>query len=147
MEDTSSTSSDERIKSKTRMRRERRAQKYPTTLYRDVTLFTVITRFFRLHLSAPLYPHVVCTHDCQPKCEASLAHTWTADVNTQVDTQEFGRGAEPRAGRARKRLLTLLDPCEERPQGPHSGGAILAQAILLKRRVACALDEVRLQCL
>ena len=57
VEDASSTSSDVRIKSKTRMRRQRRAQKYTTTTHREVTLSTVITWFFRFRLSLSR-----CTH-------------------------------------------------------------------------------------
>ena len=75
-----STSSDERIKSKTPLRRERRAQKYTTTIRRKVTLFTVTTWFFRLHLSAPLDP-----------C-----------VRRGLKGHTCGRGAKPRTSRARK---------------------------------------------
>ena len=64
-EGTSSTSSDERIKSKTRMRRERRVQKYTTTIRLEVTLFTVTTS---------LHAHVIGTHNCQPKCDLSSAN-------------------------------------------------------------------------
>ena len=87
MEDTSSTSSDERIKSKTRMRRERRAQKYTTTIYCH-------------HLVLPSPP--LCPSTCQlhpqmsAQVRASPVKTWTADVARPL--------------------------CEERPQGPHSGG-------------------------
>ena len=55
MEDTSSTSSDECIKSKIRMRRERRVQKYTTTTYCEVILSTAVTSCFCLHLSTPLF--------------------------------------------------------------------------------------------
>ena len=58
MADTSKTSSDERIKSKTRMRRERRMHKYTTTMHREVTLSAVITPVLPSPSTCHLHPQL-----------------------------------------------------------------------------------------
>ena len=117
VEDACSTSSEVRIKSKGRMRRQRRAQKYTTTTHRDVSSCAVITWFFHLHLSAPLHSHVIVTRNSQLKCETSPAQTWTADFS-RPSCAERREGADP-GGYEGVRLCEAQNPAKadhERPR-------------------------------
>ena len=96
-----------------RMRRQRRAQKFSTTMHREVTLSSVITWFLRLSpprsIHTLLFPkmfsssarplqrkHGPLTALCAERPERRATPKW-------MRRSALGRGAEPRTSRSRER--------------------------------------------
>ena len=127
VEDTSSTSLEECIKSKTRMRRQRRTQKFTSSIHGEVTLSTVITWLFRLHFSARLYPHVIFAQNYQLKCETSPAQAWSANFARPPECGDIRRVTPWWMHRTQEKANTEVITRKNPPRAEHASTSCVTQ--------------------